>query len=252
MNIILIEDEKLVSDDLAAILRSLSNHIHISQALGSVQEAVSYFSNNEMPDLIFSDIQLGDGYSFEIFSQFEKSAPVIFCTAYDQHALQAFSSNGIAYVLKPYTKKTIRDALEKYTSLKRSFTGFTTSDVENLIRKANGEQSKPQSLLINHKNKIIPIKITDAAFFTIEQKSTLLVTRQKQQFTVNHTLDELEEICGEDFFRANRQFLINKASVQEVQHYNLRKLFVQLSVKAPGDVVVNKTRAAGFLNWLRS
>lgn len=251
MNVVLIEDEKLVSDDLADILQSLDGNINISKTISSVKEAMHYFKNNVTPQLIFSDIQLGDGYSFEIFKELQTTTPVIYCTAFNQHALQAFENNGIAYVLKPYSKTTIKQALDKYQSLKKTFVLQQQINYDQLIAAITGNVAKPQTLLVNYKNKIIPVKITDIAFFTIEHKTTSLVTLQNQQYSINYTLDELEEICGADFFRANRQFLINKAAVKEVLHYGLRKLFVKLCVETNGEVVINKVKTTSFLNWLK-
>jgi two-component system, LytTR family, response regulator LytT len=252
MNVVVIEDEKLVSDDLTDILQSLDSSITISKTISSVKEAVAYFKNHATPQLIFSDIQLGDGYSFEIFKELHTTAPVIYCTAFNQHSLQAFENNGIAYVLKPYTKTTIKQALDKYQSLKKTFGLQQQVNYEQLISALSGNNvSKPQTLLVNYKNKIIPVKISEVAFFTIEHKTTTLTTLQNGQFSINHTLDEMEEICGTAFFRANRQFLINKTAVKEVLHYGLRKLFVQLSVDTREEVVINKVKTTVFLNWLK-
>ncbi len=252
MNIVVIEDEKLVSDDLADILHSLDSNITISKTISSVKEAVQYFKTHDSPQLIFSDIQLGDGYSFEIFKELHTTAPVIYCTAFNQHSLQAFQHNGIAYVLKPYTRNTIKQALDKYKALKNTFTLQQQFNYQQLISAiACNNVNRHQNLLVNYKNKIIPVKISEVAFFTIEHKITSLTTLQNQQFTITHTLDEMEEISGNAFFRANRQFLINKAAVKEVLHYGLRKLFVQLSVNTPCEVVINKVKTTGFLNWLK-
>jgi len=252
MNVVVIEDEKLVSDDLSDILHSLDDTITISQTISSVKEAMRYFKNHDTPQLIFSDIQLGDGYSFEIFKELQTSTPVIYCTAFNQHALQAFENNGIAYVLKPYSKTTIKQALDKYQSLKKTFNIHQQINYDNLLNAITGHAGKPQTLLVNYKNKIIPVRIAEVAFFGIEHKNTLLVTLQGQQYTINQPLDELEEICGTSFFRANRQFLINKASVKEVLHYSLRKLFVNLTVATNEEVMINKVKSTAFLNWLKN
>jgi two-component system response regulator LytT len=251
MNVVLIEDEKLVSDDLCDILHSLDDNITISQTISSVKEAMRYFKNHDTPQLIFSDIQLGDGYSFEIFKELQTTTPVIYCTAFNQHALQAFENNGIAYVLKPYSKTTIKQALDKYQALKKTFNIHQQINYDNLLNAITGNVSKPQTLLVNYKNKIIPVKISEVAFFGIEHKTTSLVTLQGQQYSINQPLDELEEICGATFFRANRQFLINKASVKEVVHYSLRKLFVNLTVATNEEVMINKVKSTAFLNWLK-
>lgn len=251
MEIVIIEDEKLVSDDLSDILQSIDKTISITRIISSVKEALTYFKKGTTPQLIFSDIQLGDGYSFEIFNKLQHTVPVIYCTAFNQHALQAFENNGIAYVLKPYTKTTIKQALEKYKLLKQNFTLQQHINYDDL-RNALAENSpRPHSLLINNKNKIIPVKIIDIAFFTIEHKTTSLVTFKNEKFNISHTLDELEEICGADFFRTNRQFLLNKNAVKEVVHYSFRKLFVNLYVDANVEVIINKEKSTIFLNWLK-
>jgi len=251
MEIVIIEDEKLVSDDLSDILQSIDKTISITKIISSVKEALTYFKKGTTPQLIFSDIQLGDGYSFEIFNKLQHTVPVIYCTAFNQHALQAFENNGIAYVLKPYTKTTIKQALEKYKLLKQNFTLQQHINYDDLRNALAANSPRPHSLLINNKNKIIPVKITDIAFFTIEHKTTSLVTFKNEKFNISHTLDELEEICGADFFRTNRQFLLNKNAVKEVVHYSFRKLFVNLYVDANVEVIINKEKSTIFLNWLK-
>ena len=251
MNVVLIEDEKLVSDDLADILHSLDGNINISHTISSVKEAVNYFKQHDTPQLIFSDIQLGDGYSFEIFKELQTNTPVIYCTAFNPHAVQAFENNGIAYVLKPYSRNTIKQALDKYQSLKKTFSLHQQINYDSLLAAITGQTVRPQTLLVNYKNKIIPVKIAEVVFFNIEHKATSLVTMQNETYTINQSLDELEEICGQHFFRANRQFLINKAGVKEVLHYGLRKLFVTLSVDTTEQVVINKVKITAFLNWLK-
>ncbi|MGC4102207.1 LytR/AlgR family response regulator transcription factor [Ferruginibacter sp.] len=252
MNVVLIEDEKMVSEDLTEILQSIDGNITVSKTISSVKEAVNYFKDHDTPQLIFSDIQLGDGYSFEIFKELNTDTPVIYCTAFNQHALQAFENNGIAYVLKPYSKNTIKQALDKYQALKTTFGVYQQVNYDNLIAAITGNTNKTQTLLVNYKNKIIPVKIADVAYFTIAHKNTSLVTLQNQQYSINQPLDELEDMCGAGFFRANRQFLINKKAVKEVLHYGLRKLFVNLSVEVHEEVLINKVKATAFLNWLKS
>jgi DNA-binding LytR/AlgR family response regulator len=278
MNVVVIEDEKLVSDDLSDILQNLDHEIVISKTISSVKEAMQYFKSHESPQLIFSDIQLGDGYSFEIFKELQTSTPVIYCTAFNQHALQAFENNGIAYVLKPYTKNTIKQALDKYQLLKQAFGGAQKINYDDLLAAITGNTPRPASLLVNYKNKIIPVKIHDVAFFISEHKTTSLVTLQNKKYALNYSLDELaaflfqfiqrivqnkkyalnysldelEQKCGLDFFRANRQFLINKSAVKEVMHYSFRKLFVSLAVETGHEIIINKTKSTEFLNWLKS
>jgi two-component system, LytTR family, response regulator LytT len=251
MEVVIIEDEKLVSDDLSDILRSIDNTITITKVISSVKEAITYFKKGTPPQLIFSDIQLGDGYSFEIFDRLHHTVPVVYCTAFNQHALQAFENNGIAYVLKPYTKSTIKQALEKYTLLKQNFALQQPVNYDGLRALLPGNSTKAHTILVNNKNKIIPIKITDIAFFTIENKAVSLVTFKNEKFSINQTLDELEINCGAGFCRVNRQFLLNKNAVKDVVHYSFRKLFVNLSFTTNYEVIINKDKSTMFLNWLQ-
>ncbi|HJV18927.1 MAG TPA: LytTR family DNA-binding domain-containing protein [Sediminibacterium sp.] len=251
LNIVIIEDEKMASDDLAEMLKTIDGSINIIKTIGSVKDGQAYFSSNHSAQLIFSDIQLCDGYSFEIFATINITIPVIYCTAYNQHALEAFDNNGIAYVLKPYSIKLIAEALGKYKKLLQSFSN-PLNHTDLLVAIGQNSSSRPQSLLVNSKNKIIPVKISAIALFSVESKNTFLITFQNQKFSLNYTLDELETICGSDFFRANRQYLINRESIREVLHYGFRKLFVSLIPEVSEEIIVNKVKAPSFLNWLKA
>ncbi|MFT3843627.1 MAG: LytTR family DNA-binding domain-containing protein [Lacibacter sp.] len=250
MNVVIIEDEKLVSDDLVEIMQSIDSKITVTKTISTVKEGIQYFQSNLNTHLIFSDIQLGDGYSFEIFKEVQTTTPVVYCTAFDQHALQAFNNNGIAYILKPYSRQSISQAINKYKMLKQPENENQQINYD-LLMSAINNSVKNQTLLVNSKNKIIPIKISDVVYFSIEHKNTLLTTFQNQKYFINQSLDELELLCGNAFYRANRQFLVNKAGIQEVQHYGLRKLFVKMTIDTGDDIIVNKVKATDFLNWLK-
>ena len=254
MKVVIIEDEALTAEDLAEILLKLPDGIEVVKILGSVAESIIYFKHNSSPDLIFCDIQLGDGHSFEIFKEIHIDAPVIFCTAYDEYALEAFKNNGIDYILKPFIKKTIKAAIEKYKSLKArlSNTGVDFTNLLYNIQARHLPDRKISSILINWKDKIIPVRIIDIALFNIEFKMTQLTTFDNQTYFVNYTLDELEEICGGDFYRANRQYLINRNSVTEALQYHARKLVLKLKVDDKHEIIISKNRVPEFLSWLRS
>jgi two-component system response regulator LytT len=192
MNIAVIEDEKLTSDDLVDILLELEPYANVVAVLRSVAEAVAYFEKSPQLDLIFSDIQLGDGLSFEIFKKVEVVTPVIFCTAYDEYTLTAFKANGIAYVLKPFTKNSIQSAIEKFKMLQRALS--PTLVPYNDILKALSERSvsKASSILVHYKEKIIPVRLEDIALFYIRHEVTHLLTFDKATYIESKTLDELE------------------------------------------------------------
>ena len=254
MKVVLVEDEALTAEDLAEILLKLPDGIEVVKILPSVQEAIIYFRHNSSPDLIFCDIQLGDGHSFEIFKEIRIDAPVIFCTAYDEYALEAFKNNGIDYILKPFTKKTIKAAIEKFKSLKAqlSCTGIDFANILQNIQTRHQPDRKISSLLINWKDKIIPVRINDIALFNIDFKMTQLVTFNNQKYFVSHTLDELEGICGEGFYRANRQYLINRNAVIEALRYHARKLVLELKIEDKHEIIISKNKIPEFLSWLRS
>ncbi len=250
MNIIIIEDERITADELAGTINNLEPDAKIVAILSSVKTAVAYFQKNESPDLIFSDIQLGDGLSFEIFKAVKISAPVIFCTAYDEYALNAFKTNGIDYILKPSTSQTIADALAKYRSLRETFGGKIQrydSILDALIKR---ESPKYASILVFYKEKILPVKMDEIALFYIDNEVTYLLTFTSQKYVAGKTLEELEQLSGSNFFRINRQYLVNRKAVIDASRYFLRKLSVNLSIPYKEKILVSKEKTPQFLNWL--
>ena len=255
MKVIIIEDELLAAEYLAELLSKLPEGIEVVKIISSINEAVEYFKPNNSPDLIFCDIQLGDGYSFEIFKQVRLDVPVIFCTAYNQYALQAFKNNGIDYVLKPFARKHIKESIEKYKTLRHKLTN-TFVDYESILKKLQSsgysQDKKNSSLLVNFKGKIIPVKVTDIALFCIEHKMTQMITFDSRKYFINYTLDELEVTCGSLFYRANRQFLINREAIQEALQYFGRKLVVKLKIEDKHEIIIGKSKVPEFLTWLRN
>jgi DNA-binding LytR/AlgR family response regulator len=250
MNIVIIEDEQLTADDLAESILDLAPDVQIVAKLNSVQDAVAWFKKNEHPDLIFSDIQLGDGLCFEIFKSRSITTPVIFCTAYDEYALSAFRANGIDYILKPFDKETIANALAKYKELERRFAG-NTEKLETILHLFESRKAqKKGSLLVYHKDKILPIRLEDIALFYIENEITHILTFDQKSFTTNKPLDELEQMTGADFYRANRQYLVHRKAIKEAAQYFVRSLSVTLTIPFKETIKVNKVKVSDFLNWL--
>ncbi|MFS2186640.1 LytR/AlgR family response regulator transcription factor [Mucilaginibacter sp. Mucisp84] len=251
MNIAIIEDEPLVADDLElSITQLISEPVTVVQ-LHSVKEAVTYFSGSNKADLIFSDIQLGDGLSFEIFATISIDVPVIFCTAYDEYALDAFKANGIDYILKPFTTKTLQLALERYGQLKKVFQTHQPPQYEALMELlTKKETTRPSSVLVYHQDKIIPIKLEDIALIHLSNEVSHLVTFSGKIFYPNKNLDELEKTCGSYFFRANRQFLVSRKAIADVSSFFSRKLSLNLNIAFSERIVVSKGKASQFLAWL--
>jgi DNA-binding LytR/AlgR family response regulator len=251
MNIVIIEDEEVVADDLEMNIRKLIDEPVTIVQLKSVKEGIAYFNKNETPDLIFSDIQLGDGLSFEIFVSQSISVPVIFCTAYDEYALNAFKANGIDYILKPFTRQTLDSSLQKYRQLKKVFSTDQTPQFDALMQMLSGKN--PQvvaSVLVYHQDKIIPVNVEDIAICYLSNEITHLLTFSGKTFYPNKNLDELDRLCGNSFFRANRQYLVCRKAITDVSSFFSRKLSLNLNVPFAEKIIVSKGKAPQFLSWL--
>ena len=251
MNIVIIEDEAIVADDLELSIRKLMDGPLGIVQIRSVKEGIAYFRKGYIPDLIFSDIQLGDGLSFEIFVAQPVAAPVIFCTAYDEYALEAFKVNGIDYILKPFTTQTLRLALQRYDQLKKIFSAEQAPQYNALMQLLTSrETQKGFSVLVYHQDKIIPIRLEDIALFYLTNEITHLLTFSGKTFYPNKNLDELEKLSGHYFFRANRQFLVCRKAITDVSNFFSRKLSVNLNIPFAEKVIVSKGKAPQFLSWL--
>ncbi|EDM35946.1 putative response regulator [Pedobacter sp. BAL39] len=251
MNIVIIEDEGIVADDLELNIKKLIDEPLDIVKLRSVKEGITYFKNHDAPDLIFSDIQLGDGLSFEIFVAEPISVPIIFCTAYDEYALDAFKANGIDYILKPFTSKTLNTALQKYMQLKKIFSTDQTPQYDALLNLlADKHTQKAASVLVYQSDKIIPINLNDIAMFFLKNEITHLLTFSGQLYYPNKNLDELERLSGSTFFRANRQHLVCRNAITDVSSFFSRKLSLNLKVAHTERVIVSKGKSSQFLSWL--
>ncbi len=250
MNIVIIEDEKPIALDLANTLLEVEPTAQVVAQLHSVKQALAYFSSPHTIDLVFSDIQLGDGLTFEIFSKAPVTAPVIFCTAFNHYALDAFQAFGIDYVLKPFNKNTIAKSLEKFHRLR----GIAREpDFSQMLASIKNQLQtiKPPAVLVHQGDKIIPIEGADIAFFYVSDREVRAHLFTGKQFVLPQQLDSLEKVFTGFFFRANRQFLINRKTVKEVaQHFN-RKLVVNLTIPFAETILVGKEKTTSFLEWLR-
>ncbi len=250
MKVVIIEDEKLTAKDLQRTLLQVDSDIEILALLHSVEEATSFFKNKPSIDLIFSDIELGDGLSFDIFNKVQINIPIIFCTAYNQYALDAFKTHGIDYVLKPFDTNAIEKALQKYHTLKASFE-TPTNDLATLLQ--SFKQSivpQAQSILVHQGEKIIPLNASDIALFFIENDYCFAFTFLGKKYLLSQNMEQLEKTFSPAFFRANRQFIINRKAVKDASQYFNRKLLVNLSIPFNEQIVIGKLKVSSFTQWL--
>ncbi|WP_223601654.1 LytTR family DNA-binding domain-containing protein [Chryseobacterium sp. GVT01B] len=251
MNIIIIEDEFRAAKSLQNLISDLKPDSKILGVYDSVETSIEGLKDVK-PDLIFMDIQLSDGLSFEIFKSVDITCPVVFCTAFDQYMLDAFKSKGVDYVLKPFSKEDIAEALRKVDELKKFFQKNDLPDLELLIQKINQPVSTGKSNFLVFKNqKYTTIPTEDIAYFYIHNEMTHLVTFGKEQFSLSQPLGQVaEQVSDKQFFRVNRQYLVNFKAIKEMEHYFQRKILVKLTVETPEKLLINKEKTHSFFTWL--
>jgi len=252
MKIVIIEDEIITAEDLAKTISLVAPDSEVTALLHSVRDAISYFKKNAAPDLIFSDIQLGDGLCFNIFKAVNINTPIIFCTAFDEYALNAFKTNGIDYILKPFTRKTIIAALDKYRNLRQSFSGNASQFDAVMEALKNRDVPKSTTVLVRNKDKILPIKIDDIALFYIENEITHILTFDRKTYHINTKLEDMDKITGNNFFRVNRQHLVNRKAILDISHYFQRKLSVNIIVPYKEKIIPSLSKTQQFLNWMEN
>lgn len=244
MNVVIIEDEKNLAEELEHYILTARKEWTIVKTLPSVKQALAWFETNTC-QLVFSDIQLGDGLSFEIFHQLKRNIPVIFCTAFNEYAIQAFKNNGIDYILKPYGQTLINDAITHYESLRQSI-----SPDYNTIIQLLQKPVATSRLLVSLRDKIIPIKTEDIALFYIQHGLVSLIDFEQHKYIISQPLDELEAIVGPGFYRADRQHLVNRKAIRDVSQSLGRKLLLNLLVDCDEAVTIRKEKVTEFLEWL--
>jgi DNA-binding LytR/AlgR family response regulator len=250
MNIIIIEDERRTATELQKMLEGIDGEIRVTAMLTSVATAIKWLQENPAPDLIFADIQLGDGLSFEIFKEIEVDVPVIFCTAFDKYAIDAFEANSIDYLLKPLEEDLVERSLKKYDRFKKLFSGNAYADnLKNLVVQMGSPYK--QSILVHYREKIIPVKVEELNFIYAANGTVVLHTLNNNVYTVNYTVEQLEAMLNpQHFFKANRQFIINRNIIENIEHYFNRRLIVKTKCEVPEKIVVSRLKAQDFLNWM--
>ena len=250
MNIIIIEDELRTAQSLEKIILTIKPGAEITGRYQSVESSVKALSENEQPDLIFMDIQLADGLCFEIFKSVKVTCPVVFCTAFDEYSLEAFKNSGVDYILKPFSEDDIREAFRKVDELKNFFQQKVTPDFSDLLSKLVSPAGKT-SFLVFKNQKYTTVKTDDIAFFYIRNDATSIMCFDKQEFTLSQSLDQIvASVSAKQFFRVNRQYLVNFKAIKEIEHYFLRKLYVKLVIETPDKLLINKEKSNSFLTWM--
>ena len=248
MRALIIEDEILASKHLQQVLDEIGD-ISVITILESITETVEWFENNQQPDIVFLDIHLADGLAFEIFKHINIACPIIFTTAYDEYALKAFKVNSVDYLLKPIEVSDLKDALKKLEVLSSS-EGFQVA-INNLITSFGKISKYKKHFLIPSKgDKLIPVQTNDLAFFYIDTGIVKAFSFDGSKFIFNYTLDELSDLLDpSDFFRANRQYIISRSAIKDIDLWFNNRLSVNLNITVPEKILVSKARIAEFKKW---
>ncbi len=250
MKIVIIEDEKILANKLEQYILEIDESIEVLAKIGTVRDAVDWLAKN-LVDLIFLDIHLSDGLSFDIFEQVHISTPVIFTTAYDQYAIKAFKNNGIDYLLKPINIKELKESIDKFKELYQH-KEISNPDFHALIEVfKNKSESYKKRFTINVGSKIKIINTDDIAYFYSTNKAVFLRTINNKDYDVDYSLNKLENILDpEIFFRINRKYIIRIQSIDKLITLSKSRLLVKLNPPVAEDIIITYQRSGALKKWL--
>ncbi|MEH0155280.1 LytTR family DNA-binding domain-containing protein [Limibacter armeniacum] len=254
MNVLIIEDEPLAQEEMARLLKRCNESLEIIDYLDSVEEAVEWFLSNDKPDLVFMDIQLSDGLSFEIFSQVNVDCPVIFTTAYDEYAIRAFKVNSVDYLLKPIEEEALKSALKKHEQLLEVYgsqSGLTVGQLSEIINIPR-QGSYKERFVVTLGDRINFVETERIAYFFADNNTVYLIMDEGKKFVLNYKLEQLEKMLNPKFFfRLNRTYICNIKAIKEVHKYFNSRLLVMLNPDVKDhEVLVSRARVPEFLKWL--
>lgn len=251
MKILIVEDETAAYENIVDILAEIDSSIEIVGNTESINQTVSWLSNNPLPDLILMDIHLSDGSSFSIFESMVVETPIIFTTAYDEYAIEAFKVNSIDYLLKPIKTEELRRALAKFSKWSKTDIVQYLSQLTQLAPSSANRYN--DRLLIPYRDKLLPINIRDVSCFYTTDKATTVYLKDGTSYPYNKTLEQIASSLNPcDFMRANKQFLIARNSVKNITIWFDNRLLVTLDVEIPERIYISKNKASEFKSWVVS
>lgn len=250
MKAVIVEDENFASKRLVSLIEELAPEINIIGQITSVENGKQWFEDNPKPDLIFLDIQLNDGYGFDILDMLEDHPPVIFTTAYNEYAIRGFKYNGLDYLLKPIGKNDLNNALHKYRKSKSNNNEIFDEQKLASIKKLFNKEYKKR-FMIKVGNQFNTFSVDDIAYFKSNEGLIFLHSHTGQQYPIEYSIDQLEEILDPvHFFRINRKFMISVKSVIEIHSYFNSRLLLKLNPQEDEQIIVSRERTSNFKKWL--
>jgi DNA-binding LytR/AlgR family response regulator len=248
--VVIVEDETAAAVNLRGMLTALIPDVEVVEVLESVAEAIDFFSKDVSADVVFMDIHLADGDSFRIFKSVDVTIPIIFTTAYDQYALEAFKVNSIDYLLKPFKEEDLQRALDKLQRLTATERDDNRERVAKMVASSTSDQL--QTLLVRYKDKIVPVSMDDVAFFYTFAERVTLTTLDGIAYPVDKTLEALaSQLSPDKFFRANRQFIVSRKAVKDIAVWFGSRLALNLVIETPERIIISKARVPEFKRWLQ-
>lgn len=249
MKVIIVEDEISAHENLIYLLHQIDPSIEIIKVLDGVRSAIEYFRRAEEVDLLFMDVQLGDGIAFEIFESVSISTPIIFTTAFDQYAIRAFKLNSVDYLLKPINKGELENGLAKFRNQDRK---TSLDQIQSILEELKGKSRKYKAtFLVDQREYLIPISVKDIAFFYMKSGLVRGATFESKSFLIDRKMEDLEtELDPTIFYRINRQFIIHRAAFKKIYYGINGKLSISLIINFEGSIVVSKAKAKHFKNWM--
>ncbi len=251
MKAVIIEDEHSAVLNLEHLLKSIDANIQIVETIDTVTDAIDFFHKEKQYDVVFMDIHLADGNSFEIFKEVKPSAPIIFTTAYDQYAIQAFKVNSIDYLLKPIQESELKNAIEKFKQ-SRPQPSISNEQMQGLFNLMQGQKkSYRQSYLVQKGDTLTPISSNDFAFFYIQNGVVRGTTIENVTYHLDGKMEDLEnDLNPEEFYRANRQYLVQRSAIKNLSIYFNGRLIVNAIPEAKEQIIVSKANAPKLKAWL--
>jgi len=248
MKAVIVEDEGLAARNLQSVLDEIGS-IEVLAVLESIAEVIEWFQLHPKPDLLFLDIHLADGSAFEIFNHITITSPIVFTTAYDEYALKAFSVHSIDYLLKPIDTKSVRRALDKLDTL--ILKENRKDSLQALVDTFRNASSWKTHFLVQVKgDKLLPLQSREISCFYIDSSVVKAVTFDARTYVVDQTLDELAGMLNpSDFFRANRQYIISRKAVKDIDLWFNSRLSVNLTISLPEKILISKARVKEFKRW---
>ncbi len=247
MRILIVEDETIAFSLLKKMLLKIDKTIEIVGNTESISQTINWLNNNPSPDLIFMDINLSDGSAFNIFKQKEIEIPIIFTTAYDRYALDAFKVNSIDYLLKPIVQEDLKKAFEKFKRLNKEDIKSYFSNLSQLIP----QKQYIHTLIIYKKDKLIPISLNEVSCFYATNNETSIFLNTKITHSYNKTLESImHDLNPNNFFRANKQYIISRQSIKDITVWFDNRLLIKLDIQTPEHIYISKNKASDFKQWI--